>query len=338
MFYWLVQFRKQLVFSIFFFSCFFIFYFYQTYKYSNYYWIIQRRENQQIVHQNISIQDNSFTSYTTIVSIYYQLEKSKHSHLGYDTWITNMLKSVENAPLVMFTDRKSADFIIKRRKNKLQRTRIIIHETVFDVLKELGEKRGINYVENYLDVQNNLDPERIIHNPFLYAVWNLKSYFVQKVIEANPFQSKFFIYTDAGAWRSNVIPNWPDNQFIEKLDQNLTNRVLIGQMSESYNEENYFSYSSIIQGTFFAGSSKAIQNYFVEFWRLHDDLLKKNQFLGKDQLIMKMIAFDTFSKDVVRLKNWEAKCNVKFNPWFFYQLYFSKNYPCSNDRFSLLSF
>jgi hypothetical protein len=111
-----------------------------------------------------------------------------------------MLNSVEEAPLVIFTDRKSADSINLTRSAQVSKTVIHVYENIWDVLKELGEKRQINYVENYLNVQNSLDPERNIHSLSLYAIWNLKSYFVQKVFEQNPFNSSFFIYTDAGAW------------------------------------------------------------------------------------------------------------------------------------------
>jgi hypothetical protein len=237
-----------------------------------------------------------------------------------------MLKSVEDAPLVIFTDNKSVDYINQERKNRSSSTKIIIYESIWDVLKELGEKRGISYIDNYLNVQNSLDPEKKIHNPFLYAIWNLKCYLVKKVVVDNPFQSKFFIYTDAGAWRSWVIPKWPDNEFIQALNQKLEDRILFGQMNNSFDTNDYISYSSIIQGTFFAGSSKAMDIFFYKFWRIHDELFKKNQFIGKDQTIMKMIAFETSDQSVVRLKNWEPKCNTRYDPWFFYQLYFSKNY------------
>jgi hypothetical protein len=280
--------------------------------------------------------ENLSASYTTVVSVYFELEKSKHSKHEYQVWVNNMLKSVESAPLIIFTDEKSAGFINQTRKNQYSTTIIIIYKSIWEVLIELGEKRGINYYQSYLNLQNRLDPEKNIHTPFLYAIWNLKSFFVRKAIEENPFKSSFFIYTDAGAWKSDAISKWPDNQFIHDLNRKLSHRVLLSQISPTFDANSYLSYSSIIQGGFFAGSSKAMDYFYREFWRIHDERLKNDEFIGKDQTIMKIISFETLNRSVVRLKSWEPVCAFIYNPWFFYQVYFSKNYQCKNDRFSLL--
>jgi len=298
-----------------------------------------------ISNKNIGIQTKSkyrntnlSVKSTSVISVYFEFEKSKHSKEEYQKWLRNMLTSVEEAPLVIFTDRKSVNTINQTRSIQLENTFIYVYESIWDVLKELGEKRKINYVENYSNFQNSLDPEKNIHNPSLYAIWNLKSYFVQKVVELNPFKSSFFIYTDAGAWRKKRIPNWPDNQFINKLKAKLNDCVIFGQMAQNYDPTRYESYSSVIQGTFFAGSARAMQMFYNEFWRVHDKLLRENKFVGKDQTLMKILSFENIQFCNVRLKNWEAECKESYDPWFFYQIYFSENYECSNNRFSLLIF
>ena len=158
------------------------------------------------------------------------------------------------------------------------------------------------------------------------------------MVEQNPFNSSFFIYTDAGAWRRDPIPKWPDSHFVVELKKQLNDCILLGQMTPNYQQNQYDSYSSVIQGTFFAGSAKAVTMFFTEFWRVHDELFKQNKFVGKDQTLMKILTFETNRSCEVRLKNWQAKCTESYDPWFFYQIYFSKNYQCTNERFSLLIF
>lgn len=323
------------IFKIIFFCFILLFIFY---NFITKYTFINRKKYEVIQSLSKHINTNSSIKNTTVITVYFELDRSKHSKEKYQNWLKNMLNSVEKAPLVIFTDRNSVYSINQTRSTQLSNTVIYVYESIWDVLKELGRKRKINYVENYLNIQNSLDPEKNIHNPSLYAIWNLKSYFVQKVVELNPFKSSFFIYTDAGAWRKNSIPQWPDNQFINELKQKLNDCILLGQISRNYDPKTYISYSSVIQGGFFAGSARAIKMFYTEFWRIHDKLFRENKFVGKEQTIMKILSFDSNKICNVRLKSWEAKCKVNYDPWFFYQIYFSNNFQCVNERFSLLSF
>ena len=59
---------------------------------------------------------NTQEHFTTVVSMYFKLVSSKHKTTEYNAWIKNMLKSVQ-APLVMYTDYKSIDFLQANRNN-----------------------------------------------------------------------------------------------------------------------------------------------------------------------------------------------------------------------------
>ncbi len=76
---------------------------------------------------------------------------------------------------------------------------------------------------------NVTDTEKY-HTPELYAVWNLKFFLVQKVADANPYNSQFFFFTDAGAWREKVFAKWPDYNFVKQVSLTIGDLPLFGQI------------------------------------------------------------------------------------------------------------
>jgi hypothetical protein len=93
-------------------------------------------------------------------------------------------------------------------------TKFYVMEDIWLIMKELEFERNKSYVQNFVQDQNNIDPEHYRYNSNLYAIWNLKSYFCYKISQENPFGSSFFIYTDAVAWGQGVIHDWPDTKFM----------------------------------------------------------------------------------------------------------------------------
>ena len=153
-------------------------------------------------------------------------------------------------------------------------------------------ERNRTYLNTYFNVQNSLDPEKDIHNPNLYAIWNLKSFIVSKAADKNIYKSKYFIYSDSGAWRQGIFPSWPDIQFIKNIENLLKDRILFAQIYETYDKSS-FAVVNLIEGTFFMGTKNAISLFKDEFWRLHDLRMDQGLFIGKYQTIMNLIAFQT---------------------------------------------
>jgi hypothetical protein len=197
---------------------------------------------------------------TTVVSVYFSLENSKFSQANYTTWIVRMLYSVRS-PLIIFTDNASIDFLRAHRNASLFRTYYVVYESIWSVISELEHERGKNYTQSYKHNQFYIDPERHRgHNSHLYAIWNSKAYLVSKVAEKNLYGSEFFIYTDAGSWREETIPGWPDNGFVRELTRILQDRMLFGQISPmettSYSLPQVgFAGNNYIEGGFFAGKT-----------------------------------------------------------------------------------
>lgn len=205
-------------------------------------------------------------------------------------------------------------------------------------MRELETSRGRTYINLYLTDQIELDPEKHLHSPELYAVWNLKPYLLNKTAHLNPYKSNFFLYTDSGAWRTRQFPNWPDEGFVSQLTSKLEDRILFGEVGPA----SYFATNkraNIIQGTFFGGSLKEVKFISEQFFQVHDEWLdKEGMFVGQDQRLMNELAFARTKSAVVRLRTLNLKCQATYNPWFFYQYFFanSSDYICNEDKFSLL--
>ncbi len=299
--------------------------------------------------KNIDIESHGSLkqSNVTIISVYFQLEKSKHSHTKYEQWLDNFFISVKS-PLVILTDKKSIETTLKKRKHP---TTLYITDSIWNLLNEIGHERNRNYIENYKCVQPPLDPEYKKHNPNLYALWNLKSFIADKIAQKNIYNSSSFIYTDAGAWRKKAYENWPDEQFVLDIQRKIGDKILFGQLyneSDVINEEN-FPNVDLIEGTFFMGSQLALNRFKNEFWKLHDRWIDESKFVGKDQTLMNKLAFKSdFKGHVAKLNIWKINCSFwtrtfrLINPWFYYQYFFATQnlYPdtCFDIKESLVSY
>ena len=276
--------------------------------------------------------------FTTVVSVYFALNQSKHGSDSYEKWISSFLRSVR-APLVIFIDPKSFEKYRHVRTFFHFSTTYLIYESVWHAMSELETRRNMSYAHNYQQAQPTFDIETY-HTPNLYALWNLKPYLTYRASQLNPYESEFFFYTDSGGWRQGIIPNWPNDSFVRHVvTTRLTgDRVLLGQVGEP--DEESFPFGSFLQGTFLAGGRKALDIYQQAFYMLHDDRLTVGDFIGKDQTTMNLLLIDSpkrkrINATLLQVYKVPASCG---NYWFFYQRYFApqSSYNCSMKKESLL--
>lgn len=262
--------------------------------------------------------------YSTIISIYFSLNITKHSNKDYKLWIQNMLISIDG-PLVVFTDYNTKDYIKKYRYAKP--TIIYIYDNVWQLMRELEvyrNKTQFFYINKYFFDQQSKDPEKSIQNPNLYAIWNLKVFLTNRIARENPFKTKFFIFTDMGSWRDAVISHWPNETFIQQVNNFINDRILLSQINQ--NVEKFKPENDLIQGGFFGGSQKALDYFYEIYYNLHDERLKNGYFVGKEQTTLNILAFQTHPSKVSLLKSFDYKKCFKYlewDRWFFYQIYFS---------------
>jgi len=270
---------------------------------------------------------------TTVISAYFKINKSKHSDSDYQKWIQNFLSSVKS-PLVLFTDNSSISKQLLDLRKHLP-TRLYIYSSHWDILKEIEQKRNKNYTLNYKHVQNKLDKESAIHSPDLYVLWNMKSYLTNKIAQENPFDSKFFIYTDSGAWRHEKLLDWPNESFIIKNLSNLIKEnILLAQISDE-DKSIHMPLVDCIEGTFFMGSKIATANFERYFWEIHDQRFDQGLFIGKDQTIMNLFTFKSNKSHLIKiLKARRTNCIKQIDVWFFYQYYLAsdKYFACKRKE------
>ena len=216
-------------------------------------------------------------SHATVVSIYFAFAKSKHPPESYARWAASFMASVSGAPLVMYVDERSYAMLRPMRTARsTMRTVFVVYESIWDILRELEEERARNYTLNYREHQRTLDAER--HAPELYAVWNLKNFYTHKVCVQNPYRSRFFIYSDAGAWRGKVVQRWPDPSFTAELSAVLGDRVLLAQVQPKNRLQP--GWRDSIEGGFFAGSLAALDDFQRVFYNMHDKMFDAGLFIG----------------------------------------------------------
>ena len=86
------------------------------------------------------------------------------------------------------------------------------------------------------------------------------------------------------------------------------------------------------------GNKNAIQWFENNFWNLHDSRMKKNYFIGKDETLMNLLAFEPKTMhSIVRLN---ADNDCIHERWFFYQYFLASDYyyECFLNRNKLLMF
>jgi Bacterial protein of unknown function (HtrL_YibB) len=246
----------------------------------------------------------------TVVSAYYEFS-SKHGSDKYKQWIRDFL---EGCPcnLVFFTDEKSYDFIQECRSNYMDRTNITI--------LPMEEWRSSNILtDSEWNQQESIDPEKSIHSKKLYKVWFEKKNFVLKAIEMNPFNSQYFLWTDAGLIRDNTtrerVKMYPN---ISKVDQTKILLLNIEPFVADDTNDCCFKGKNRIGGGIIGASA--------EMWKVYSEkyeaALLKNKiaghFVGKDQSIMARIYLE--NKDIFQLVQPE---NLDITDWMYLIKYLS---------------
>ena len=285
----------------------------------------------------VRIGEENKTSSVTIVTMLIKIPKSKHSYNDYKNWSSNMIDSL-GVPFVAYVDEYWSESFIKLCQERNLNGIVYIIKNIWQILNDLEMERNRNYIENYITEQIEKDREKRIHSPELYAIWNLKAFIVNTTTNSNPFQSNFFIYTDCGAWRNKVFPNWPDVKLIANLIPMLYDRILFGQVKEPDQILRVSIYEDLMEATFFAGSTRAIRDYTQEFYRIHDEWLDKGLFIGKDQNMLNSLTYIETPHLIARLNARPANCTKSFDEWFFYQFYFAHEdqFICDVKKLSLL--
>ncbi|CAF4165396.1 unnamed protein product [Adineta steineri] len=250
---------------------------------------------------------------TTVVIAYFPLSKSKHSKAQYQSWLKNLLGFCQS-PIIIYTSIEYQPILQYLRRNNSLRTHFIV---------EYNSPLEIPPIKNLVPVfeqQYPSDPERAYHSIELYAVWCAKSFILNRSAELNPFQTKYFLYIDAGAFRSSNyrFQSWPYEPSVHSILAN--NRLLLGMISPlprqfcppSYTIDKGLIRYDLIQAGLMGGTADAIHWWTPVFYKTIDIYISKNFFIGKEQNLMNAIAL-IYPHRINMMLSFRTSCG---NKWF----------------------
>ncbi|CAF0935595.1 unnamed protein product [Adineta ricciae] len=234
--------------------------------------------------------------------------------------------------MVIFTSVKFYPILNRLRKNgTLPSYFILDYETPL-------EMPPIRSLISTFEQQYRIDPERSYHSIDLYAVWCAKSFMLNHTVELNPFQTKFFLYMDAGAFRSSKyrFQVWPDVPTLSKILDN--NRFLLGLIAPlshqfcplDYKTTNGPVKKDLIEAGFMAGSIDAIRWWTSVFYETIHNYRKENFFIVKDQYIINVIAL-VHSNHINVLLPFRSSCG---DIWFAFGPLFANKYEKESLSYS----
>lgn len=139
-----------------------------------------------------------------LVSAFYPLPKSKHSHEEYAVWLSKYLSRVSTH--IYFFAPPDIEPMIRRLRGNLPMTLNTTYASPYDIPPLVGLRR---VYEN----MHALDPEKEIHSPELYAVWTSKSFFLDEGLRnmrSSGVKYDYAFWNDAGSFRDDQeFEQWP---------------------------------------------------------------------------------------------------------------------------------
>lgn len=251
----------------------------------------------------------------SIVSCYFKI-KSKHSYDNYNIWMRNMLENIDT-PMIIYCDLESSDMIRTYRGNKPLEL----------VVMSFNDFYTMKYAD-YWEYAYEIDPERKIHNPLLYMIWNEKIAFVNRACSSNPFETDYFMWVDIGCFRNriergdipiNLIANFPNREKVKLIPDN---KILFlrtcNEIKPQWRElmpcglttHDFKSDLATISGTMFIMHKNMVAFAFDSYYLMVELFIKNKRFAGKDQNVMMNLAMKYVDKIIII-----PKC-YRGDPWF----------------------
>ena len=236
---------------------------------------------------------------TIVTGLYYiGRDKWKRSGFGlgndrYKWWLPNILSL--NTDLIFFTDDHYYDYvkeIAEKYKNENKRLTLIKKP-----LNELGVFK--EYFTDIAVLMNSPKFKRIVKSThaaeLLYPLYNTVMYnkinFLQEAAELNPYKSKYFFWTDVGAFRKEIEHyqdiDWPVNS--KYFNDKITFFSHTGWNYKIDNQQNYFtSQSRVIHGGYFITPKDKIEFLKIKVDEVIEEILS-NGYIGSDEKIFDLI-------------------------------------------------
>lgn len=266
-------------------------------------WQVECTSNLQPLCQQWEQEATSPASPVTVVTSYY-VGPSKHGEAKYSAWGRNMM--AQNVPLVIFAN--SASSIPGLELRDPAWTKVV----EMDVGSFLVSQQTY---DKHWDQQLQMDPERQIHNVFLYKIWMEKTNAVMRAIDSNPYNSTHYVWVDFGSFRGSPF-DWNKGWRVHAERFPTHHRLLLFNAPMDHQTKH-------IGGGFFGGTIPAWESWSrLFFHRLSLELRLGTSFIADDQIMMSLVAAD-HPHLVCRL----SATPIADDPWFYMQHYLAGRVP-----------
>lgn len=265
----------------------------------------------------------------SVVTCYYNTPTRKHSRDEYMEWLDNFLYpfSIENErngiiSLILFTSKSERPLFEK-----------YLNCSRFKVIElEYYDLYTYRYIEQWRTEQYTLDPEKSIHVPELYMIWNEKFKFVERAIEYNFFDAELYVWMDIGMVRDTRLRSLLIQRLgkpsVDEIDETKIHMLRISDNLVPFNSMDEYGISLVnkkehllysVAGGFIYGHKTVLLRVIPKFYELLDLYIQKKIFAGKDQniyanLICKYPEFFCFIEPDSK-SNWTTVYQP--NRWFY---------------------
>jgi hypothetical protein len=158
-------------------------------------------------------------------------------------------------------------------------------------------------------------------------------------VELNPFRTCYFLYVDAGAFRSSSyrFEKWPSKSVIPRIFSN--QKLLLGMIAPlpcrfcplQYKLNEGPINLNLVEGGFIGGSTTAITWWTSVFYTSIDRYRNMNFFVGKDQTVMNAIVL-VHGNRINMLLSFRVSCG---DVWFAFAPLLAETIESQNRSYSI---
>lgn len=216
----------------------------------------------------------------TVVTCYYKLNKSKHTHEEYNKWINNFLINIGNN-IVIFTSQEHFDYIKTICEKTIHRN---FNYTIR--IKELDDFEIVKKHPHIWKEQEAMDANKHCgRGSGCYILWNSKFDLLKEIIIENPYQSDKFVWNDIGNVRNNnIVPYLSAYPQYDKISDNKIDIVLLRPFVDE--KQMYFQNEVHFSGSIFGGGKRVLIELHKLYYLYFEMYLRANKFIGCDQQII----------------------------------------------------
>ncbi|KAG6917245.1 hypothetical protein DXG01_003277 [Tephrocybe rancida] len=214
-----------------------------------------------------------------LVSALFPLEKSKHSHDEYTSWLQNFLGPDGVQCDIYFYTTPDLEPLARSLMSSTNTSHKLTIDTSFRT--PFAVPPLIDYRDKYVQM-HAWDRERDIHNPALYAVWNAKPWLLNNAVVGQDAHYDYAFWVDAGSFRAaHPFRTWPDPGRVEEVFSDRKNgesedRVLFplynlpGRGELPWSVEKGPLDMDFSEGSLFGSTPSGIEWFTKTFYNAHD--------------------------------------------------------------------